>query len=119
MNETNFLLALEQSPGDQGLRMILADWLDEVGQGARAELLRLVCRLRNLPVMEATEERASAEARVVALITAGVLPVVPTIENDLGMRLALIPPGRFRMGSPPGERDSKETSDQVEAAREF
>jgi formylglycine-generating enzyme required for sulfatase activity len=30
---------------------------------------------------------------------------VPEVVNSIGMRLALIPPGRFRMGSPPTEKD--------------
>src|SRR5262249_14994499 len=35
---------------------------------------------------------------------AGVRPCVPELVNSLGMRLALIPPGAFRRGSPTRER---------------
>jgi hypothetical protein len=37
---------------------------------------------------------------VAELLSSGVPPVVPEVVNSIGMRLALIPPGRFLMGSP-------------------
>src|SRR5262249_20417485 len=77
----------------------LADWLDDDGQTQRAELTRLVRRLRTLPVMKRTSQRAALEDRVAELLRAGVRPVVAEITNSVGMRFALIPPGRFRMGS--------------------
>jgi uncharacterized protein (TIGR02996 family) len=103
MNEETFLSALHESPTDEVTWLALADWLEEDGQAERAELLRLVRRLRTLPVMKRTRKRAALEDRVAALLEAGVRPVVPEITNGVGMRLALIPPGTFRMGSPPRE----------------
>jgi uncharacterized protein (TIGR02996 family) len=104
MNEEAFLSALHENPTDEVTWLALADWLEEHGQPQRAELVRLVRRLRTIPVMRRTKKRAAAEDRVAALLNGGVRPVVPEITNSIGMRLALIPPGRFRMGSPPGEK---------------
>jgi uncharacterized protein (TIGR02996 family) len=103
--EAAFLQALHAEPTDEATWLALADWLDDDGQALRAELLRLVRRLRALPVMKRTKERARLEDRVAELLRAGVRPVVPEVVNSIGMRLALIAPGRFRMGSPSGEKE--------------
>jgi uncharacterized protein (TIGR02996 family) len=119
--EAVFLDTLHAKPNDELTWLALADWLDEEGQAGRAELVRLVRRLRTLPVMEVTPERAALEARVADLLNAGVRPVVPEAVNSIGMRLALIPPGRFRMGSPAGEneRGGNEEAHEVELTRPF
>jgi uncharacterized protein (TIGR02996 family) len=119
--EAAFLAALHAEPKDEATWLALADWLEEDGQADRAELVRLVRRLRALPVMEVTPERAALEARVAGLLNAGVRPVVPKVVNSIGMRLALIPPGRFRMGSPSGEkvRGGDEEAHEVELTRPF
>jgi uncharacterized protein (TIGR02996 family) len=119
--EAVFLAALHAEPNDEATWLALADWLDEDGQTDRAELVRLVRRLRPLPVMEVTPERAEMEARVAHLLNAGVRPVVPEVVNSIGMRLALIPPGRFRMGSPSGEKErgGDEEAHEVEITRAF
>jgi uncharacterized protein (TIGR02996 family) len=101
--EAAFLATLHAEPNDETTWLALADWLEEDGQADRAELVRLVRRLRTLPVMSRTRERARLENRVAELLDVGVPPVVPEVVNSIGMRLALIPPGRFRMGSPDGE----------------
>jgi formylglycine-generating enzyme required for sulfatase activity len=59
---------------------------------------------------------------VAELLNAGVRPVVPEVVNSIGMRLALIPQGRFRMGSPKDEdeRDDNEgPQHEVEISRPF
>jgi uncharacterized protein (TIGR02996 family) len=120
--EAAFLQALHADATDEATWLALADWLDEDGQGERAELVRLVRRLRTLPVMKRTKERARLEDRVAELLNAGVGPVVPEVVNSIGMRLALIPPGRFRMGSPAGEKErSKDEGPlhEVEITRAF
>jgi uncharacterized protein (TIGR02996 family) len=119
--ETAFLAALHAEPNDEPTWLALADWLDEDGQADRAELVRLVRRLRTLPVMEVTPERAEMEDRVAHLLNAGVRPVVPEVVNSIGMRRALIPPGRFRMGSPSGEKErgSEEAAHEVGITRPF
>lgn len=38
---TGFLQAIREEPGDDGLRLIFADWLDEHGEPDRAEFIRL------------------------------------------------------------------------------
>jgi uncharacterized protein (TIGR02996 family) len=119
--EAAFLAALHAEPNDEATWLALADWLEEDGQADRAELVRLVRHLRTLPVMEVTPERAGLEGRVAELLNAGVRPVVPEVVNSIGMRLALIPPGRFRMGSPSGEqeRGGDEKAHEVGITRPF
>jgi uncharacterized protein (TIGR02996 family) len=119
--EAAFLQALHADPTDEATWLALADWLEDDGQGDRTELVRLVRRLQTLPVMKRTKERARLEDRVAELLNAGVRPVVPEVVNSIGMRLALIPPGRFRMGSPAGEkeRSKDEVAHEVEITRPF
>jgi uncharacterized protein (TIGR02996 family) len=103
MNEQMFLAALHADSDDDVTWLALADWLDDDGQADRAELLRLVRRLRSV---DRPGERAALEARVTALLNAGVRPVVPVAVNRIGMRLALIPPGKFLMGWPSPSDDA-------------
>ena len=44
-DELPFLDAIRPQPEDDTVRLIFADWLDEHGQQARAEFIRLQCRL--------------------------------------------------------------------------
>jgi uncharacterized protein (TIGR02996 family) len=101
--EEAFLQALHAEPNDETTWLALADWLEEDRQEQRAELVRLVRKLRTLPVLEVAAERVQMEARVADLLAAGVRPVVPEVVNSISMRLDLIPPGHFRMGSPASE----------------
>jgi uncharacterized protein (TIGR02996 family) len=120
--EAAFLQALHADPNDETTWLALADWLEDDGQPQRAELVRLVRRLRALPVMKRRKERARLEDWVAELLNAGVRPVVPEVVNSIGMRLALIPPGRFRMGSPVSEAGRKEDEiplHEVEITRPF
>jgi uncharacterized protein (TIGR02996 family) len=84
--EAAFLQALHADPTDEATWLALADWLEDDGQVERAELVRLVRRLRTLPVMKRTKERARLEDRVAELLNAGVRPVVPEVANSIGMR---------------------------------
>jgi uncharacterized protein (TIGR02996 family) len=120
--EEAFLQALHAEPNDEMTWLALADWLEEDGQTERAELVRLVRRLRVLPVMRRGRERVRLENRVAELLRSGVRPVVPEVVNSIGMRLALIPPGRFRMGSPSSEEarlDHEGPVHEVEITRPF
>jgi uncharacterized protein (TIGR02996 family) len=99
--EAALLAALHDNPCDQASWSALADWLEEKGEGGRAELVRLRLALRAAP---RGERRKASEARQRELLAAGTAPRVPELVNSLGMRLALVPPGKFRMGSPQGER---------------
>ena len=101
--EETFLAALHADPCDETTWLALADWLDDDGQTLRAELVRLLRRLGKMPVMKRSRERLRLAERVAELLNSGVRPVVPEVVNSIGMRLALIPPGRFRMGSPTSE----------------
>jgi uncharacterized protein (TIGR02996 family) len=117
MNEAAFHAALRENPADELTWQALADWLDEDGQGQRAELLRLVRRMLPTPV----GERGDMPERHAALLEAGVRPVVVEMTNSIGMRFALVPAGRFLMGSPEDEqgREGEETSHEVELTRPF
>jgi uncharacterized protein (TIGR02996 family) len=117
--EEAFLRALHAEPGDEATWLALADWLEDDGQPQRAELVRLVRRLRSRAV---TDQRARMEARVAELLNAGVRPVVPEVVNSIGMRFALVPSGCFLMGSPENEesRFSHEgPQHEVEISRAF
>jgi uncharacterized protein (TIGR02996 family) len=48
-----FLAAIRAAPADDQLRLVYADWLDEQGQGERAELIRLQIELPRLGVADA------------------------------------------------------------------
>jgi uncharacterized protein (TIGR02996 family) len=96
MMEAAFLQAILDNPREHGTWLVLGDWLEEQGDGDRAELVRLQIRLRGrVPV----RERSGLEKQLRKLLAAGVPPCVPAITNSLGMQLALIPPGCFQMGS--------------------
>jgi uncharacterized protein (TIGR02996 family) len=101
--EDTFLHALHAEPNDEATWLALADWLEDDGQADRAEVVRLVRQLRRLSVMQRGRERVRLEWRLIQLLDAGVRPVVPELLNSIGMRLALILPGRFSMGSPANE----------------
>src|SRR5262245_20284550 len=117
MNEDAFLSALRDNPADDVVWLALADWLDEDGQTDRAELLRLTRQLRSMP----HDERNDVQERVAAMLQADVRPVVVERVNSFGMRFALVPAGRFVMGSPQEEkgRKSDETQHEVEITRPF
>jgi uncharacterized protein (TIGR02996 family) len=120
--EEAFLQALHAEPNDGMTWLALADWLEEQGQQYRAELVRLVRRLRALPLREHSDGRTRMEARVAELLNSGVRPVVPEVVNSIGMRLALIPPGVFLMGSPEEEEGRSEHEGpqyEVEITRPF
>jgi uncharacterized protein (TIGR02996 family) len=120
--EEAFLAALRAEPTDEATWLVLADWLEDNHQPQRAHLARLMRRLRDLPARSNNSERAGVEGHVAELLTAGVRPVVAEVVNSIGMRLALVPPGAFRMGSPPGEAGINEEEGplhEVEIAQAF
>jgi uncharacterized protein (TIGR02996 family) len=112
------LAALHACPADDTAWLALADALEEEGLDGPAELGRLhrqMLRLREGP------KRREVEQRVIGLLASGARPIVPEITNSIGMRLALIPPGAFRMGSPGGEprRMDDELLHRVRITRPF
>jgi uncharacterized protein (TIGR02996 family) len=94
--EQAFLQAILERPAAEDSWLVLADWLEENGNGLRAELLRLQIELRHEGRVRA---RTAREKRVQQLLTDGVRPVVPTFTNSIGVQMALVPPGVFFMGS--------------------
>jgi uncharacterized protein (TIGR02996 family) len=94
------LQALHDDPGDDVTWLALADWLEENAEADRAELIRLH---RSLPRLRAGKKRYAIEERIQEVLASGVKPCVPTLTNSIGLELALIPAGTFRMGSPPRE----------------
>src|SRR5262245_45202974 len=103
MAETDLLQAflddVVANPHDPSLWLILADWLDEHDRPG-GELVRPSWSLRHQP----GRGFARRQARVQQLLAEGVLPVVPRRTLRPDFEFAWIPPGSFRMGSPPSER---------------
>jgi uncharacterized protein (TIGR02996 family) len=115
--EESLLHAIREAPADDTPRLVLADWLEEQND-PRGELLRLHLRLRRQPP---GPDSLAAEARLRKLLAEGVRPCVPEVVNSIGMRLALVPPGSFLMGSPEGEvgRGPDEGVHEVKISRAF
>ncbi|QJW95835.1 SUMF1/EgtB/PvdO family nonheme iron enzyme [Frigoriglobus tundricola] len=104
MNTLDALLAgIVADPLEEARWLVLADWLEENDDPRRAELLRLHRKLlATCCEPDAHPGRADWQARVVALLGAGVVPCVPrhTLALPGGVPLtgAFVPPGSFRMG---------------------
>ena len=95
--------------------LVLADWLEEQGD-PRFEFVRLMHQPGYRPDLSPLQR----DERVRELLALGMQPVVPTIENSIGMRFALIPAGTFLMGSPKGEgRENEHPQHEVEITRSF
>jgi uncharacterized protein (TIGR02996 family) len=95
--EQAFLQAILERPSADDSWLVLADWLEENGNGPRAELVRLQITLRREARPRA---RTAGEKRVQQLLSADVRPVVASFVNSIGVQMALVPPGEFYMGSP-------------------
>src|SRR4051812_2844446 len=52
-NARPFLEAVRDSPDDDAPRLVFADWLEEQGESARAEFLRVQCELARLSTFAA------------------------------------------------------------------
>ncbi|MFM7149551.1 MAG: SUMF1/EgtB/PvdO family nonheme iron enzyme [Gemmataceae bacterium] len=120
MDSVNTLIrAIHQDPGDEMVRLALADLLEDQGSFRHAELLRLHVRLR----LNSFDVAAPQEfRRICQLLEEGVRPVAPRIVNSLGMEFVLIPAGRFLMGSPAEEQsrfDDEAPVHEVEISRPF
>jgi len=104
---SELLSAIEQDPGDDLAWLALADCLEESGRDREAELVRLREWLRFADLLH--PERRSKERRLQALIAEGARPPGPVtalpLPHGSTMRLALVPPGTFWMGSPEGDPD--------------
>lgn len=48
-DDQHFLADIRESPGDDGPRLVYADWLEEQGDSTRAELIRVQCELAAMP----------------------------------------------------------------------
>ncbi|MBY0230051.1 MAG: SUMF1/EgtB/PvdO family nonheme iron enzyme [Gemmataceae bacterium] len=107
--EAGLLRAWADEPGSDVHWRILADWLEEDGQGERAELLRL-----HRSVLAAPWGKGTGSERLRGLLAAGVRPVLPRLANSLGMEFVLIPPGSFMMGALQSETnpDSRTYADE-------
>ncbi|MFO0926049.1 MAG: SUMF1/EgtB/PvdO family nonheme iron enzyme [Gemmataceae bacterium] len=115
--ETAFLQSLCEEPDNPALRLVYADWLEEQGD-PRSELVRLTHTLTqtiDLP------DRPVLEARLRAVVAAGVKPIGPAWTNSVGIRLTWVPPGTFQMGSPTDqpERQDDELLHPVTLTRGF
>jgi len=86
--------AMIRDPHDQSVWLAIADALEEEGQGARAEVVRLWLAevAPEFRLLTNPERRRELEQQRVTL-------PLPEYTNSIGMRLAWIPPGKFLMGS--------------------
>jgi formylglycine-generating enzyme len=98
-DEVAFLRAMQEQPGDESVRLVFADWLEERGD-PRGELLRL---LNTLTQSVEVPDRRQLEDRLRSLVASGVQPVGPFWTNSIGMKFAWIPAGTFLMGGPENE----------------
>jgi uncharacterized protein (TIGR02996 family) len=96
---STLIIALHHQPNDSLCWLALADALEEEGRDDPAAMLR--ARLARLT----DPNDVDAENRLLVAIRCGVQVPVPQLINSIGMEMALIPPGIFRMGSPAGEPD--------------
>jgi uncharacterized protein (TIGR02996 family) len=109
-----FLQTIIADPLNAGpVWLVLADWLEDQDD-PRFELVRIL----HQPDYRRNWTSKQRDERVCELLESGMQPVVPTIENSIDMRFALIPAGTFRMGSP-GDYDNKHTHHEVEITRLF
>src|SRR5262249_40014205 len=114
--------AIHADPGDDTAWFAVADCLEEQGEPDRAELVRLQTRMRRTT---RGADRPRWEKRSQQLLAAGVRPVVPErtlrLSARVKLRLALIPPGVFLMGSPAREpsREDDEAQHEVTIERGF
>jgi uncharacterized protein (TIGR02996 family) len=114
--EQAFLASIVAQPEDPSTWLILADWLEDQSD-PRAELVRLTWSLQHDTTHSAFAQR---QQRVQGLLASGVQPVVPRLHLS-GFDFVWIPPGSFRIGSPPDEasRDDDETQHVVHIAPGF
>ena len=104
MNTLDALLSgIVADPLEETRWLVLADWLEENDDPQRGELLRLHRRLlATCCEPDAHPERAQWQARVVALLGAGVVPCVPrhalALPGGVPLIGAFVPPGSFLMG---------------------
>jgi uncharacterized protein (TIGR02996 family) len=106
-SEFALLQAIHHDPRDPTTWAILADWLEDQGD-PRAELLHLWCSLRAAPESAAPK---TTEQQLGHLLARGVVPCVPHLNNSIGMTFALVPAGRFLMGTP--REEEGHTSDEA------
>jgi uncharacterized protein (TIGR02996 family) len=104
--EASLLQAIHDNPNDETNWLVLADWLEEQSD-RRADLLRLTLALRANP---AGPEAPAQEVRLQELLALGVRPCAPVLTNGVGMQFALIRAGKFLMGSPKKEKDTRRQS---------
>jgi uncharacterized protein (TIGR02996 family) len=117
--ETGLLRALHEEPGDWTHWLVLADWLEDHGHEARAELMRLYVEMRQTPWGKIQQKK---KTRLLKLLEKGARPCLPAITNSVGMTFVLIPPGRFWMGSKKSEQGrfpDENPPHEVEITRPF
>jgi sulfatase modifying factor 1 len=97
------LLSISREPDDLPAWLALADALEESGEDDRAELVRHSARYWGLQYSADFEVAGihgfdGVNLLLQLAIAVGVRPCLPELENSIGMRFALVPPGSFIMG---------------------
>src|SRR5262249_12320770 len=91
-----FQHSLRSNPADRLTWLALGDWLEETGHDGWAELVRLWLRLREGD----GDDREADERRLRRLVALGHALPVREVTSGVGVRMGLVPPGSFLMGSP-------------------
>jgi uncharacterized protein (TIGR02996 family) len=95
--EEALLRLILDAPGADAPKLVFADWLDERGEEARAELVRLLVRLALLPEFAGVTLLAGAKLRRCVLGAATRLAPAPAAATVTG----LVPAGELPAPSPP------------------
>lgn len=88
-HEEAFIQAIRETPNDDAPRLIYADWLEEHGQGDRAEFIRVQCRIAQ--TFEEESEQAALLARTESLLR-------EHWDEWVGRLRAIVGPWRDRYG---------------------
>ncbi len=120
MNTSTILEAIHLSSSDDVAWMAFADFLEEQGLAEQAELFRITWMGCQSCGPSISELEALAQ-RQQDILNKGVVPIMPSFTNSVGMTFVLIPPGVFLMGSPETEKErfSDEQLHAVEITKPF
>jgi formylglycine-generating enzyme required for sulfatase activity len=109
-SESEYFVAILNDPANQQHRHDLADLL-AAAKDPRGEIVRSLDRLVAWGA-DTPDERPQIEKRLCELLESGVSAIGPFVTNSIAMKLALIVPGEFVMGSPDNEFGHREDEAQ-------
>jgi uncharacterized protein (TIGR02996 family) len=81
-----FIEAIAESPDDEGLRLIYADWLEDQGESDRAELIQVECALAKHLAAAPNRHPLEYRARRLLCVSDGVFKFEGHLSSDLEAR---------------------------------